>query len=119
MGLSPVQWFFLAFGQALRQVGRGGPPLARKKAPHLQAEDGPGREEGPGNEPRRMLRGATTLFERREFLEKAADARVSDSTVSLTLKCMGFSRNQLVGSGGARGVIEVRLADYGLRNTLS
>jgi transposase len=60
----------------------------------------------PGSKPkidesaRRLLdadmeeRPAATLSERREFLEKAANVRVSDSTMSRMLKRLGWSRKK-------------------------
>jgi len=39
-------------------------------------------------------RPAATLLERREFLEKAAGVRVSDSTVSRMLRRLGWSRKR-------------------------
>jgi transposase len=39
-------------------------------------------------------RPAATLSERREFLEKAAGVRVSESTVSRMLRCLGWSRKK-------------------------
>jgi transposase len=60
----------------------------------------------PGSKPkmdqsaRRLLeadmqqRPAATLFERREFLKKAAGVRVSDSTVSRMLRRLGWSRKK-------------------------
>jgi transposase len=60
----------------------------------------------PGSKPkmdetaRRLLEAdieehpAATLFERREFLEKAAGVEVSESTVSRMLKRLGWSRKK-------------------------
>src|SRR5918992_4615614 len=39
-------------------------------------------------------RPSATLSERREFLEKAAGVRVSESTVSRMLRCLGWSRKK-------------------------
>ena len=39
-------------------------------------------------------RPSATLSERREFLEKAANVRVSDSTVSRMLRRLGWSRQK-------------------------
>ena len=53
------------------------------------------------NEAARMLlesdleeRPAATLLQRREFLERSAGVRVSDSTISRMLKRLGFSRKK-------------------------
>jgi transposase len=53
---------------------------------------------------------AATLSERREFLRRARGVSVSDSTVSRTLRCMGWSRKKVGGSLRARRVLEGALA---------
>jgi transposase len=56
---------------------------------------------GEGGARRRLLeandveeRPAATLPERREFLERVAGVRVSDSTISQTLRRLGWSRKK-------------------------
>jgi transposase len=44
-------------------------------------------------------RPAAVLPERREFLERVAGVRVSDSTVSRMLRRLGWSRKKIAGSG--------------------
>jgi transposase len=51
-------------------------------------------------------RPAATLPQRREFLERVAGVKVSNSTVSRMLGRMGFSRKKISGSGRARRVLE-------------
>ena len=53
---------------------------------------------------------AATLSERREFLRRARGVSVSDSTVSRTLRRMGWSRKKVGGSLRARRVLEGALA---------
>lgn len=73
----------------------------------------------PGSRPkmnetdRRLLeanlgeRPAATLPEKREFLERAARIRVSDSTISRLLKRLGFGRRKInSGSNGTQRVLE-------------
>jgi hypothetical protein len=52
-------------------------------------------------------------MQRRELLARVAGVEVSDSTVSRTLRRMGFSRKKIAGSGGARRVLEGRLEGDG------
>ena len=53
-----------------------------------------------------------TLFQRREYLRIVAGLGVSDSTVSRTLRCMGWTRKKTGGSERTRtGVLEGGLAD--------
>jgi transposase len=87
-----------AFGVGVSSVkryvatSREGRSLAPKKRPGSR----PKLDEGA----RRLLeadleeRPAATLPERREFLERAAGVRVSDSTVSRVLKRLGWSRKK-------------------------
>jgi transposase len=69
-----------------------GEPLAPKKRPGSK----PKLDEGA----KRLLeadleqRPATTLPERREYLKQVAGAQVSESTISRTLKRMGWSRKK-------------------------
>ena len=85
VGISSVKRYDVA---AYRQ----GRSLAPKKRPGSR----PKMDEGA----RRLLeadledRPAATLPERREFLERAAGVRVSDSTVSRMLKRLGWSRKK-------------------------
>ena len=71
-----------------------GRPLAPKKRP--------GSKPKMDERARRLLEAdlerhpAATLSERREFLQKAAGVRVSDSTVSRMLRCLGWSRKKEV-----------------------
>ncbi len=60
-------------------------------------------------------RPAATLAERREYLGRVAGVRVSESTVSRMLRCLGWSRKKIAGSGRARRVPEGRLAGAGRR----
>ena len=94
--------------KALRQVDRAGTPAGTEEAPRLQTEDGPERKEAFGSGPPRA--SSATLSERREFLEKVANVRVSDSTVSRALRRLGWSRKKIAGSGRARRVLEGSLA---------
>jgi transposase len=87
-----------AFGVGVSSVkryvatSREGRSLAPKKRPGSR----PKLDEGA----RRLLeadleeRPAATLPERREFLERAAGVRASDSTVSRVLKRLGWSRKK-------------------------
>jgi hypothetical protein len=54
-------------------------------------------------------RPAGTLAQRREFLSRVRGVEVSDSTVSRTLGCMGWSRKKVGRSDGTRRVPEGRL----------
>jgi transposase len=86
------------FGVSLSSVKRyvsmagEGRPLTPKKRPGLHPKI-----DEQGN---RLLqtdlreRPAATLPQRREFLERVAGVKVSDSTVSRTLKRMGWSRKK-------------------------
>ena len=58
-------------------------------------------------------RPATTLSERREFLEKVAGVRVSDSTVSRMLRRLGWSRKKVGGCERERRVLEGGLELFG------
>jgi transposase len=84
VGISSVKRYVAAYRQ--------GRSLAPKKRPGSR----PKMDEGA----RRLLeadledRPAATLPERREFLERAAGVRVSDSTVSRMLKRLGWSRKK-------------------------
>jgi transposase len=84
VGVSSVKRYVAASGE--------GRSLAPKKRPGLR----PKLDEGA----RRLLeadleeRPAATLPQRREFLERAAGVRVSDSTVSRVLKRLGWSRKK-------------------------
>ena len=87
-----------AFGVSRSSVKRyaklveQGRPLAPKKRP--------GSRPKVDESARRLLeadmeeRPSATLSERREFLEKAANVRVSDSTVSRMLRRLGWSRKK-------------------------
>jgi transposase len=87
-----------AFGVSRSSVKRyaklveEGRPLAPKKRP--------GSKPKMDESARRLLEAdveshpAATLSERREFLEKAAGVRVSDSTVSRMLRGLGWSRKK-------------------------
>jgi transposase len=87
-----------SFGVSLSSVKRyarmaqEGRPLAPKKRPGSK----PKMDEGA----RRLLeadmeeRPAATLPQRREYLQKVAGVRVSESTVSRMLKRMGWSRKK-------------------------
>ena len=87
-----------AFGVSRSSVKRyaklveQGRPLAPKKRP--------GSKPKMDQSARRLLeadverRPVATLSERREFLEKAAGVRVSDSTVSRMLRRLGWSRKK-------------------------
>ena len=55
-------------------------------------------------------RPAATLAQRREFLERVAGVKVSDSTVSRMLKRMGWSRKKIGGRERTRRVLEMCLA---------
>jgi transposase len=84
VGISSVKRYVAAYRQ--------GRSLAPKKRPGSR----PKMDEGA----RRLLeadledRPAATLPERREFLERAAGVRASDSTVSRMLKRLGWSRKK-------------------------
>jgi transposase len=58
-------------------------------------------------------RPAATLTQRREFLERVAGVKVSDSTVSRMLKRMGWSRKKIGGRKRTRRVLEMCLAGDG------
>jgi transposase len=85
-------------------------------------EEGLAPKKRPGSKPkmdetaRRLLeadlgeRPAATLSGWREFLEKVAGVRVSDSTVSRMLRRLGWSRKKIAGSSRARRVPESGLA---------
>jgi transposase len=73
----------------LAQEGRS---LAQKKRPGSKPKIG--RSAGRLLEADLERRPAATLSQRREFLEKAAGIRVSESTVSRMLKRLGFSRKK-------------------------
>jgi transposase len=85
-------------------------------------------KERPGSKPklnetaRRLLeadlreRPATTLPQRREFLQRVAGVRVSDSTVSRMLKRMGWTRKKTSGCVRTRRVTLSGLAGDGRRN---
>ncbi len=87
-----------AFGVSLSSVKRyakmadEGRPLAPKKRP--------GSRPKIGEDAKRLLevdletRPAATLSERCEYLQKVTGVKVSDSTVSRMLKCMGWSRKK-------------------------
>ncbi len=87
-----------AFSVSLSSVKRyarmadEGRPLAPKKRP--------GSHPKIGEDARRLLevdletRPAATLPERREYLQKVAGVKVSDSTVSRMLKRMGWTRKK-------------------------
>ena len=87
-----------AFGVGVSSVkryvatSREGRSLAPKRRPGSKPKLGEGA--------RRLLeagleeRPAATLPQRREFLERVAGVRVSDSTVSRMLKRLGFSRKK-------------------------
>jgi transposase len=74
------------------KLAEEGRPLAPKKHP--------GSESKVDQRARRLLeadleeRPSATLSERREFLQKAAGVRVSDSTVSRMLSRLGWSRKK-------------------------
>jgi transposase len=74
------------------KLAEEGLPLAPKKRP--------GSKPKMDQTARRLLeadlreRPAATLSERREFLREAAGVRVSDSTVSRTLRRLGWSRKK-------------------------
>ena len=74
------------------KLAEQGCPLAPKKRP--------GSKPKVDQSARRILevdmeeRPSATLSERREFLEKAANVRVSDSTMSRMLKRLGWSRKK-------------------------
>ena len=86
------------FGVSLSSVKRyakmanEGRPLAPKKRPDSKPKT--------AYNARQLLeddleqRPATTLSERREFLERVCGVRVSDSTISRLLKRMGFTRKK-------------------------
>jgi transposase len=63
-------------------------------------------------------RPAATLSERREFLQKAAGLRVSDSTVSRMLRRLGWSRKKVGGCERERRVLEGGLAGSDRRGDL-
>jgi transposase len=87
-----------AFGVSRSSVKRyaklveEGRPLAPRKRP--------GSKPKMDESARRLLeadverRPAATLSERREFLERVAGLRVSESTVSRMLRCLGWSRKK-------------------------
>ncbi len=81
-------------------TSREGQSLAPKRRPDSR----PKLDEGA----RRLLEAdleehpAATLPERRQFLERAAGVRVSDSTVSRVLKRLGWSQKKSAESDGAR-----------------
>jgi transposase len=60
-------------------------------------------------------RPSATLPERGQLLARVAGVEVSDSTVSRTLKRMGFSRKKIGGSDRTRRVLESSLAHHGRR----
>jgi transposase len=74
------------------KLAEEGRPLAPKKRP--------GSKPKVDQRARRLLeadlevRPSATLSERREFLKKAARVRVSDSTKSRMLRCLGWSRKK-------------------------
>ncbi len=86
------------FGVSLSSVKRyakiacEGRPLAPRKAP--------GKHPKINERGRRLLeadlkgRPAATLSERRKFLERAVGVRISESTISRLLKCLGWSRKK-------------------------
>jgi transposase len=84
VGISSVKRYVAAYRQG------------RSLAPNKRPGSRPKMDEGA----RRLLeadledRPAATLPERREFLERAAGVRVSDSTVSRMLKRLGWSRKK-------------------------
>jgi transposase len=73
--------------------------LAEKRRP-LAPKKRPGSKPKMDQRARRLLeadleeRPSATLSERREFLQKAAGVRVSDSTVSRMLRRLGWSRKK-------------------------
>jgi transposase len=74
------------------KLAEEGRPLAPKKRPGSK----PKMDESATKllEADAQKRPAATLSERREFLEKAAGLRVSDSTVSRMLRHLGWSRKK-------------------------
>ena len=106
-----------AFGVSRSSVKRyaklveEGRPLAPKKRPGSK----PKMDESATKllEADAEKRPAATLSERREFLEKAAGVRVSGSTVSRTLRRLGWSRKKIGGCERERRVLEGGLALFG------
>ena len=91
----------------------------------LRPKASPGRPPKADERARRLLeadlkeRPAATLSERREYLRGVGGLRVSESTVSRLLGRMGWSRKEIGGCGGARRVLEGRLAGAGRREDRS
>jgi transposase len=112
-----------AFGVSRSSVKRyarlveEGRPLAPRKRP--------GSKPKMDESARRLLeadverRPAATLSERREFLERVAGLRVSESTVSRMLRrLLGWSRKKVGGCERTRRVLEGSLAGSGRRGDL-
>jgi transposase len=109
------------FGVSLSSVERyarmaeEGRPLAPKKRPGSR----PKIDEGA----RRLLesdleeRPAATLPQRRQYLQKVAGVKVSESTVRRMLKRMGWSRKKIGGCERARRVLEGDLENVGRRRS--
>jgi transposase len=106
-----------AFGVSRSSVKRyaklveEGRPLAPKKRP--------GSKPKMDESARRLLeadverRPSATLSERREFLERVAGLRVSESSVSRMLRRLGWSRKKVGGCERTRRVLEGSLALFG------
>jgi transposase len=92
------------------KLAEEGRPLAPKKRPGSK----PKMDESATEllEADAEKRPAATLSERREFLQKAAGVRVSESTVSRMLRRLGFSRKKECGCERERRVLEGGLARY-------
>ena len=90
------------------KLAEEGRPLAPKKRPGSK----PKMDESATEllEADAEKRPAATLSERREFLQKAAGVRVSESTVSRMLRRLGFSRKKECGCERERRVLEGGLA---------
>ena len=90
------------------KLAEEGRPLAPKKRPGSK----PKMDESATEllEADAEKRPAATLSERREFLQKAAGVRVSESTVSRMLRRLGFSRKKECGCEQERRVLEGGLA---------